>query len=98
MVEKTMHAPQGPVRLVVLDGRDNVGNALVDLPAAEEITVVAPGGKESHLILRDAIPLGHKMALRAISVGEAIVKYGLPIGTATKDIAPGQHVHVHNVR
>ena len=40
---------------------------------------------------------GHKYARRAIAAGEAVVKYGMPIGHATRDIAPGEHVHVHNL-
>ena len=40
---------------------------------------------------------GHKYARRAIRAGENVIKYGMPIGHATCDIAPGEHVHVHNV-
>jgi len=40
---------------------------------------------------------GHKYAVRDIEAGENIVKYGQPIGIASKDILPGQHVHVHNL-
>ena len=40
---------------------------------------------------------GHKYALCAIRTGENVIKYGMPIGHATCDIAPGEHVHVHNV-
>ena len=40
---------------------------------------------------------GHKYALCAIAEGETIVKYGTPIGHATRDIAPGEHVHSHNM-
>ena len=29
--------------------------------------------------------------------GEDVVKYGMPIGHATRDIAVGEHVHVHNL-
>ena len=47
---------------------------------------------------REAIPQGHKMALRSICAGEAVVKYGGAIGRAAKEIAPGDWVHVHNVR
>jgi len=43
------------------------------------------------------IPRGHKAALRPIRAGEEIVKYGQIIGTASKDIAEGEHVHVQNV-
>ena len=40
---------------------------------------------------------GHKYALRPIKAGENVIKYGMPIGHATADIAAGEHVHVHNV-
>lgn len=40
---------------------------------------------------------GHKYAVRAIGRGEAVVKYGFPIGIATADIRPGEHVHTHNL-
>ena len=40
---------------------------------------------------------GHKYALRDIAEGENVVKYGMPIGHATRAIAKGEHVHVHNV-
>ena len=41
--------------------------------------------------------LGHKVAATAIASCERIIKYGAPIGRATTDIAPGEHVHVENV-
>ena len=41
---------------------------------------------------------GHKYALRDISRGENIIKYGNPIGYATSDIKKGDHVHTHNVK
>ena len=44
------------------------------------------------------IPLGHKLAPRPISRGDKIIKYGAPIGSATVDIGPGEHVHVHNMK
>jgi altronate hydrolase len=50
------------------------------------------------LRLAGPVPFGHKAALHAIAQGEAVIKYGVPIGTATCAIAPGEHVHVHNCR
>ena len=38
---------------------------------------------------RGDVPMGHKIALRAIKKGEPIIKYGYPIGVATMDIAEG---------
>ena len=42
--------------------------------------------------------LGHKLAVRRIAAGEKILKYGVPIGSATHDIEPGEHVHLHNMK
>ena len=46
----------------------------------------------------DTIPAGHKFALVPISKGEFVIKYGEIIGRATRDIAPGEWVHTHNLR
>jgi altronate hydrolase len=43
------------------------------------------------------IPAGHKIALQNLSKGDAVVKYGYPIGVATAEIQPGEHVHVQNM-
>jgi len=47
---------------------------------------------------KDAIPLGHKIALKDIKKGDTIIKYGHDIGKAVANIAKGGHVHVHNVK
>ncbi|MBE0533739.1 MAG: altronate dehydratase [Rhodospirillales bacterium] len=47
--------------------------------------------------LAQAVPAGHKAATVAIAKGEPVRKYGQIIGFATADIAPGQHVHLHNL-
>ncbi|AOW12485.1 galactonate dehydratase [Hydrogenophaga crassostreae] len=43
------------------------------------------------------VPPGHKVAVRAITTGQPVRRYNQIIGTATRDIAPGQHVHSHNL-
>lgn len=51
------------------------------------------------VIAADAgVPLGHKIAAQEIAEGEKIIKYGAPIGSATRPIAKGEHVHTHNVK
>ncbi len=47
--------------------------------------------------IAQTIPSGHKFSLRAIPAGQAIRRYGQIIGAASADIAPGEHVHTHNV-
>ena len=49
------------------------------------------------IAVSDRIPAGHKVAVRPIAVGEAVRRYNQIIGFATDAIAPGQHVHVHNL-
>ena len=43
------------------------------------------------------VPYGHKIAVCSIKKGEQITKYGEEIGIASKDIAKGEYVHVHNL-
>lgn len=43
------------------------------------------------------IPAGHKIARAPLSQGAPVVKFGQVIGLATADIAPGEHVHSHNL-
>ena len=49
------------------------------------------------LHLKDTVPFGHKIATEAIKSGDAVRKYGQIIGFATRDIAPGERVHEHNL-
>jgi ribosomal protein L2 len=71
---------------------DNVAVALRALEAGE--TVSAGNARVTAL---GPIAAGHKLALREIPAGEAILKYGQVMGRATARIAAGEHVHVHNV-
>jgi altronate dehydratase len=77
---------------LVISARDNVATALEPLDAGQTIQV----GSAS-LTVVEPIPRGHKVALHPIGAGEAVVKYGSPIGTASSNIAAGAHVHTHNV-
>ena len=72
---------------------DHVAVCLHDIPAGAEIEFA--GGQP--VVARDAIPAGHKIALRPIAEGELIRKYGQTIGRASGAILSGEHVHVHNV-
>jgi hypothetical protein len=78
--------------VIVISALDNVATALEPLEAGE--TIQANG---SAVTVTEAIPRGHKVALRAIGEGEIIVKYGSAIGHASSAIAAGAHVHTHNV-
>ena len=72
--------------------KDAVAVATQDAAKGTKVTV---GGTE--VVLRQDIPFGHKVALRAIAAGEDVVKYGAVIGYATQPIQPGDWVHMHNM-
>jgi altronate hydrolase len=52
---------------------------------------------EGGLTVAGLVPPGHKLATAAIAAGEVVRRYDQVIGHATQAIAPGQHVHTHNL-
>src|SRR6185503_13138507 len=79
-------------RAVVLRPEDDVAIAKRALAAG---TALEDGGRR--LSVRVDIPPGHKVARRAVAAGQPVRRYGQVIGFATQDIAPGDHVHLHNL-
>lgn len=80
-------------RLLLLAPEDNI---LVLRAAIKEGETVMVTGQA--VAVPQRIGLGHKLARRAISAGDKVLKYGAPIGSATCDIAVGDHVHLHNLQ
>jgi hypothetical protein len=80
-------------KLLRLDPADNVLVAIQTLEVGDVLTVAG-----ERVSVRCRLTLGHKLAARAISAGEKILKYRVPIGSATRDIAIGEHVHLHNMK
>jgi len=78
----------------------------IHLRPTDNIAVAAkpiPGGTELAFdgrVLTTTVPIrmGHKVAVVPIAVGEPVLKFGQVIGFAGRPIAPGEHVHVHNVK
>ncbi|MDR1979510.1 MAG: UxaA family hydrolase [Synergistaceae bacterium] len=76
--------------------RDDVAVALRCLREGERITVQGEQSAVTVGVVQE-VPRGHKVALRDIGKGEAIFKYGSPIGAASVEIPAGSHVHIHNL-
>ena len=72
---------------------DNVIVALKELAKGEKISA---GDVEVEAL--EAVPAGHKMAIRDIAEGGEVIKYGFRIGNAKESIKAGQWVHTHNVK
>ncbi len=77
---------------------------IIRLHAADQVVVavdpIADGGPvgDTGVRARGRIMRGHKVAVRPIAKGEPILKYGQVIAVASRDIAPGEHVHEHNAQ
>jgi (2R)-sulfolactate sulfo-lyase subunit alpha len=89
-------APQ----LLVHDRQDNVGVVVVEgLKAGTEmLCVVTEDNSDFRLTSRHDVPIGHKVALADLKVGDTVVKYGQDIGRIVAPVAKGEHVHVHNLK
>jgi altronate dehydratase small subunit len=83
-------------RAMIVNKKDNVATALSDLAIGDQVTLMGTGNP-GVIAASQPIPFGHKIALIAIALGEAVIKYGEVIGRATQQIMPGNHVHIHNV-
>ena len=84
---------------LVHEKEDDVAVVIRDVPPGTKILTADMEGREAATVNAvEQIPLGHKIALRAIKKGEKIKKYGRSIGQATRDIKQGAHVHVQNIK
>jgi altronate hydrolase len=78
-------------RAVRVHDADNVVTAIADIAMGDRLFA------DADLRTAAAVGRGHKIALAPIAQGAAVIKYGFTIGIATADIAPGDHIHSHNL-
>lgn len=89
MIHFVLHDPDDSVAVIVVEGI-RAGTTLTGLILDEDRTL--------ELECRQDIPIGHKVALKDMSVGDTVIKYGVDIGRVIAPIAVGEHAHVHNIR
>jgi altronate dehydratase len=73
---------------------DNVANTLDEISVGQKVEI---SNKKKVIISTTKIPKYHKIALNDIPQGASIIKNGICIGKAIKDIDMGAHIHVHNI-
>ena len=92
--------------LLIHDKRDNVGVVVVEGVTAgtellcvvtEDNSVFSPEAGDK-IVASSDIPIGHKVALTGLAVGDTIIKYGEDIGKMVGDAQIGDHVHTHNLK
>ena len=76
---------------------DGVAVAVQDVGPGRAVVAYLDADQRSEVNVVEAVPLGHKVALVPMAKGDAVTEYGVTIGLALSAIAPGQHVHVHNI-
>jgi altronate dehydratase small subunit len=81
---------------VMMKPQDKVAVALESIPAGALVAVTCED-QAFEVTLLDGIEFGHKFAVVPMEAGEDILKYGEVIGTASRAIGKGEHVHVHNL-
>ncbi|MGQ9505577.1 MAG: UxaA family hydrolase [Thermogutta sp.] len=80
-------------KLLRLHSQDNIVVATAPIKAQ---TVVRLDRVKLQIVSN--VPLAGKVATRPIAEGEKIIKFGQPIGHATRNIEPGEWVHTHNLQ
>ena len=87
----------GKKTALVLDQKDNVGIALVDLATGDVCTVIEDNGTEYEVTVVENIAFGHKFALADLEKDQPVFKYGEEIGKMKTGLSKGGWIHNHNM-
>lgn len=80
-------------QLILLHPNDNILVCVAHIYAGDEIFI-----DDQAITVQKDIDVGHKLARRALAVGDKIYRYGAPIGSMTQAVQMGEHVHMHNMQ
>jgi (2R)-sulfolactate sulfo-lyase subunit alpha len=83
------HNPKDNVAVVVVEGLK---------AGTEALGVVTENNSTFRILVKDDIPIGHKVALTDLKTADTAIKYGEDVGRITADVAKGRHVHTHNLK
>lgn len=88
------------IHFVLHEAKDTVAVVVVeDVKANQALTGwIMDEDRKIELRARQDIPIGHKLALKDMAVGDTIYKYGVDIGKVVSPIKAGEHAHVHNIK
>jgi (2R)-sulfolactate sulfo-lyase subunit alpha len=93
-------AGQRPPDFLVHQDGDSVGVIVIEgVKAGTELTGwIMREDRTVTVKVLDDVPIGHKVALADLAVGDSVIKYGVNIGKVVAAIKKGEHVHVHNLK
>ena len=89
MIHFVLHDAKDTVAVVVVEGV-KAGASLKGWIMDEDRMV--------ELQAKQDIPIGHKIALKDMALGDTVWKYGIDMGKVVAPIQTGQHAHVHNIK
>ncbi len=89
MIHFVLHDTRDTVAVVVVEGV-KAGMSLTGWIMDEDKTITVNAKQD--------IPIGHKVALKKMAVGDTVIKYGIDMGKVVKPITAGEHAHVHNIK
>jgi (2R)-sulfolactate sulfo-lyase subunit alpha len=88
------------IHFVVHDEGDSVGVVVVEgVKSGDRLTGwIMDQDRDLQLQALNDIPIGHKLAIKALDDGATVIKYGVDIGRTVAPIRSGEHAHVHNIK
>ena len=88
------------IHFVLHDANDSVAVVVTEgVKAGMELSGwIMDDDRMTRVTARQDIPIGHKVALRDMAVGDTVLKYGIDIGKVVKPISAGEHAHVDNIK
>jgi len=89
MIHFVLHDANDSVAVVVVEGV-RAGTAMTGWVMDDDRLI--------RLQAKQDIPIGHKVALADMALGDTVLKYGVDIGRVVAPIKAGEHAHVHNIK
>jgi len=88
------------IHFVVHDENDSVGVVVVEgVKSGDKLNGwIMDQDKSIEMVAKSDIPIGHKLAIRALGKDSTVIKYGVDIGKTIAPIQVGEHTHVQNLR
>jgi len=88
------------IHFVLHDAKDTVAVVVVEgVKAGTPMTGwIMDEDRMINVQAQQDIPIGHKVALKDMAVGDTVLKYGIDMGKVVASIKAGQHAHVHNIK
>ena len=80
-------------RVLLLRPHDNC--LIACAPIAAGTRLMLDGGE---ITVAQNVALGHKIARQALRAGDKVLRCDAVIGSVTRDVAPGEHLHLHNLQ